>query len=196
MKYTLLGTAKTRAFRPLWLLEELDVDYEHQPVGPRSDEVRRASPLGKVPVLLADDQAIPDSAAILQFLADRHGAFTFAAGTVERAKQDAWTFRILDELDALLWMAARHSFILPEPARVPEIKDSLKSEFAENLSRITDEITGPYLLGETMTVPDILLCHCGGWARAAKFPDPPEAFKDYTRTLRAREAYKRASALQ
>ncbi|MCE0506016.1 MULTISPECIES: glutathione S-transferase family protein [unclassified Roseivivax] len=195
MRYTLIGTAKTRAFRPLWLLEELGVDYEHLPVGPQSAEVREASPLGKVPVLLADGRAIPDSAAILTFLADRHGAFTCPAGTPERAVQDSWTFRILDELDAIIWTAARHSFVLPEDKRVPEVKDSLKSEFAANLERITAGIEGPYIMGEEMTVPDIILCHCGGWARVAKFPDPPEAFKAYTRRLRDREAYRRAAAL-
>ncbi|MHA6326243.1 glutathione S-transferase family protein [Roseivivax sp. CAU 1753] len=195
MRYTLIGTSKTRAFRPLWLLEELGVDYTHDPAAPGSEAVRRASPLGKVPVLMADDVAIPDSGAILQFLADRHGAFTHAPGTTDRALQDAWTFRILDELDALLWTAARHSFVLPEADRVPAIKDSLKAEFTRNLSRITDSIEGPYLMGAEMTVPDILLVHCGGWALSAKFPEMPSAFKAYAKGLRARPAFLRAAAL-
>ncbi|SIS55599.1 glutathione S-transferase [Roseivivax lentus] len=195
MPYTIIGSAKTRAFRPLWLLEELGLDYDHRPVGPRSDEVRRVSPLGKVPVLVADGTTIPDSGAILHYLADRHGDWTHPAGSLERARQDAWTFRILDELDALLWTAARHSFILPEEHRVPQVKESLRTEFANNLTRITDEMEGPYLMGETPTVPDILLCHCGGWARVAKFPDAPEAFKAYSKRLRERPAYQRAAAL-
>jgi glutathione S-transferase len=29
---------------------------------------------------------------------------------------------------------------------------------------------GPFLMGETMTIPDILLAHCGIWAIGAKFP--------------------------
>lgn len=195
MPYTVIGSAKTRAFRPLWLMEELGLDYDHVPAGPRSDEVRRVSPLGKVPVLIADGAAIPDSGAILHYLADRHGGWTHPAGSIARARQDAWTFRILDELDALLWTAARHSFILPEEHRVPEVKDSLRAEFAQNLDRITAEIEGPYLTGETPTVPDILLCHCGGWARVAKFPELPAAFKAYSKRLRDRPAYQRAAAL-
>ena len=98
-------------------------------------------------------------------------------------------------MDALLWTAARHSFILPEDQRVPEVKDSLRAEFADNLARITDAMEGPFVMGDEMTVPDILLCHCGGWARVAKFPDAPAAFKDYTRRLRERPAFQRAAAL-
>ena len=195
MTLTLIGTSKTRAFRPLWLLEELGLDYTHVPAAPRSPEVQEASALGKVPVLKDGDTVIADSAAIMTYLADREGRFTYPAGSLERARQDAWTFRILDELDSLLWTAARHSFILPEAERVPDVKDSLKTEYARNVARITDEIVGPYLMGDEMTVPDILLCHCGGWARAAKFPDAPEAFKDYAKRLRERPAFKAASAL-
>ncbi|SFD70297.1 glutathione S-transferase family protein [Roseivivax sediminis] len=195
MGYTVIGTRHSRAFRVLWMLEELGQDYAHVPAAPRAEEVTRVSPLGKLPVLLDGDQAIPDSAAILTYLADKHGALTYPAGTPERARQDAWTFRILDELDALLWTAARHSFVLPEGERVPEVKDSLKAEYARNLERMVPEIPGPYLMGERMTVPDLLLVHCGGWAIAAKFPEPPAAFKAYAKGLRAREAYQRAAAL-
>lgn len=192
--YTLIGSTNSRAFRVVWMLHELGVPFEQIKAGPRSDEVLKYSPLGKIPVLLDGDAVIPDSAAILTYLADKHGALTAPAGTVARAQQDAMTFRILDEIDALLWTAARHSFVLPEEERVPEVKESLKREFARNLERITDEIKGPFLMGEQMTIPDILLCHCGGWARGAKFPDASDAFKAYAKRLRERPAFQAADA--
>ena len=40
----------------------------------------------------------------------------------QRAKQDALLHRVNDEIDAVLWTAARHSFILPEAERVPAVK--------------------------------------------------------------------------
>jgi glutathione S-transferase len=193
--YKLVGNRATRAFRPLWLLEELGVPYEHVPAAPRSEEVRAVSPLGKVPVLVDGDDVIADSTAILTYLADKHGAFTHPAGTVARARQDAWTFRILDEVDSVLWTAARHSFILPEDQRVPEVKDSLKAEFAQNLERMAGELTSDFLAGDAPTVPDFVLAHCLGWARNAKFPDAPEDLVDYLRRLRTRPAFERAAAL-
>ena len=84
--YTVIGTTKSRALRVLWMLEELEQPYDHIPAGPRSDEARRHSPSGKVPALLVDGEAITDSVAIMTFLADRHAALTFPAGTVERAR--------------------------------------------------------------------------------------------------------------
>ena len=193
MTYTLVGNRGSRAFRALWMLEELGLPYTHVSAKPQSAEVRKLSPLGKIPVLVDGAHTIPDSTAILTYLADKHGKLTAPAGTPERARQDAMTFRILDELDSVLWMAAKHSFVLPEDYRMPEIKDALKYEFERSLAAISAEIAGPYVMGEQMTVPDILLCHCGGWAKLAKFPDAPQPFVEYMRRLRARPAYQAAS---
>lgn len=190
--YTVIGQRASRAFRVMWLLEELGQDYTHVDVKPGTDEVLKYHPTGKIPVLLDGDVALTDSAAIMTYLADKHGGLTFAAGTVERAQQDAWLHRINDEIDAVLWTAARHSFILPEDKRVKEVKESLKWEYERNLQRIMDEMKGPYLMGDTVTVPDLIFAHCGGWAMSAKFPNDNEAFKAYTKSLRSRDAFKKA----
>lgn len=193
--YTVIGDRMTRAFRVLWMLEELSVPYTYVPAKPRSDEARAANPSGKVPALLDGDQMIPDSMAILTYLTDKHGAFTHPAGTPDRAKQDAWTFRLLDELDSLIWTAARHSFVLPEDQRVPDVVDSLSSEFGRNMDQISSEMSSDYLAGAEPTVPDFLLAHCIGWARFAKFPDASPELVAYLKRLRKRPAFQRAAAL-
>lgn len=192
--YTVIGSRGTRAIRVLWMLEELGQAYEHIPARPRSDEARAANPSGKVPALLVDGEALADSVAIITYLADRHGQFTHPAGTLERARQDALTLMILDEVENLLWMAARHSFVLPEEQRVPGIKPSLKWEFGQAMPRLEAALKGPFLMGEAMTVPDILLTHCLGWAERAGFPEPGRALNDYRVRMEAREAYQRAAA--
>jgi glutathione S-transferase len=193
--YTVVGSRTNRTFRVLWALEELGVEYDHKPFAVRSPEALEHSPTGKLPALICEGEVITDSAAIITFLADRHGGLTFPAGSVRRAQQDALLHRVNDEVDAVLWTAARHSFILPEAERVPAVKDSLKLEFTRSLDRLMEQIDGPYLMGDTMTIPDIILAHCGGWAYNAKFPLENEAFKTYTNRLRERDAFKRAAAL-
>lgn len=193
--YTVVGSRPNRTFRVLWALEELGVEYDHKPFAVRSPEALEHSPTGKLPALICEGEVITDSAAIITFLADRHGGLTFPAGSVRRAQQDALLHRVNDEIDAVLWTAARHSFILPEAERVPAVKDSLKLEFTRSLDRLMEQIDGPYLMGDTMTIPDIILAHCGGWAYNAKFPLENEAFKTYTNRLRERDAFKRAAAL-
>jgi len=192
--YKVYGKVQTRAFRVLWMLEEIGQPYELIEAGPRSEAVMALNPSGKVPVLQDGDAILTDSAAILTYLADKHGQLTFAAGTVERAYQDALTHTILDELDAVLWTAARHSFILPEEKRVKDVKPSLQWEFTRNLDRLADRLKGPFLMGEKMTIADILCTHCLNWARGAKFPVENEALLTYAKSMRDRDAFKRAQA--
>lgn len=194
--FTVYGKIQTRTFRVLWLLEELGLPYEHVPSAPQSDTTRALNPAGKVPVLIADGTALTDSVAIMAFLADRHGGFTYPCGSLERARQDGFTHFINDELDATLWTAARHSFILPPDKRVPEVKPSLKWEFSRSVDELMRRMgAGPFLMGEAMTFADILAAHCGNWAFAAKFPLENEAFNAYVKRLRARDAYQRVKAL-
>ncbi len=190
--YTVIGSVRSRALRVLWMLEEIGQRYDRIDAGPQSEEARRHNPSGKIPVLLVDGTAVTDSTAILQFLADRHNALTFPAGTLERARQDGATHFVLDEMDALLWTAARHSFALPEEHRVPEVKESLRWEYTRSLDRLAARIAGPFLMGDTMTVPDIVAAHCLSWARAAKFPEPDGAVADYRDRMLGRPAFRRA----
>ena len=194
MSYTVIGSAKTRALRVIWMLEELGQPYDHKPALPRSDEVTQVNVSGKVPVLIADGATLTDSTAILTYLADRHGQFTHPAGTLERARQDGFTGLILDEIDGVLWTASRHSFILPAEMRLPEIKTSLKWEYARNLARLAGQFGGPFLMGERMTVPDILLAHCLTWAVSAKFPEAMPVMAEFHGRMLARSAYLRAIA--
>lgn len=192
MTYELHGSPRSRSFRVLWMLEELGVDYRHYDTPPRSPEIVALNPLGKVPVLKVDDAVLTDSTAILTYLADRHGKFTFPAGTLERARQDAHTNFILDEVDSLLWTASKHTFGLPEEIRMPEIKESLREEFRTSCDRLAARIEGPFIMGDQLTIPDFLAVHCLGWALVAKFPMERQDLKDYSKSLRAREAYRRA----
>ncbi len=192
--YKVIGKVATRTFRVLWTLEEIGQPYELIGAGPHSPEVLAVSPSGKVPVLVDGDAAITDSTAIITYLADKHGALTFPAGTIERAQQDALTHAILDEMDAVLWTGARHVFALPEDKRVPEVRDSLKWEFERNLTRLADRLEGPFLMGETMTIADILCVHCMNWATSAKFPVDNDKMQDYAKMMRERDGYKRVRA--
>ena len=124
--YKILGGTKSRAFRVYWMLEEIKVNYESIPIKPRSPELKKINPSGKIPVLIDDGIVITDSMAILTYLADKHKKLTYPAGSTERAQQDSFTFSINDEIDSVLWMAARHDFILPEDKRIKDIKKSLK----------------------------------------------------------------------
>lgn len=192
--YKVYGLVPTRAYRVLWTLEELGQPYELIEAGPQSDAICAVNPSGKVPAMQDGDTTITDSVAIMMYLADKHEQLTYPIGSPERAQLDSMLMLILDEFDAILWTAARHSFALPEEHRVPAIKASLHWEFARNLDRLEKRITGPFLVGNKMTLADILFTHCLNWAQSAKFPIENQAILDYAKTMRGRDAYKRVLA--
>ena len=192
--YDVIGGTQSRTFRVMWMLEELDQPYNHIPAKPHSPEALAANPSGKIPALRDGDACLVDSTAILTYLADKHGKLTFPAGTIQRARQDGMTHMVLDELDAVLWTAARHSFILPEDRRVPEVKDSLKWEFSRNIARLADAMPGPFIMGDTMTIADIIAAHCLNWAYSAKFEIDQPKLLAYAKVMRSRDAFKRAAA--
>jgi glutathione S-transferase len=190
--YTVIGSANNRTFRVIWMLEELGQSYERIRAKQHTPEVKEHSSLGKLPVLLDDGEAITDSAAILTYLADKHGALTAPAGTIARAKQDALTFQILDDLEGIIWAATRHGFILPEEHRVAGVKDTAKWEWAKNLKAVEARFQGPFLMGDDMSVPDILLAHVLNWGFGAKFPMESDVLMDFGKRMRARDAFQRA----
>lgn len=192
--YKVYGLVPTRTLRVLWTLEELGQPYELIEARPQSEAIRAVNPSGKVPALQDGDDVITDSVAIMTYLADKHGQLTYPFGSIERAHMNAMMCLLQDELDAVLWAAARHSFALPEEHRVPEVKKSLRWEFARNLARLERRITGPYLVGDQMTIADILFTHCLNWAYSSKFPIESQVVLDYSKSMRNRDAFKRAMA--
>lgn len=192
--YTVIGGVRTRAFRVMWMLEELGQSFDLVPAAPRSEDALRYNPSGKVPALLDGDEVLTDSVAIMQYLADKHGALTAPAGTVARARQDAMLFWLIDEFDALLWAAAKHSFVFPEELRVPQIKDSLKAEFARAAKVLSERLDGPFLMGDEITVPDLLAVHCINWSIGAGFPPVDDKLADWASGLRKRDAFKAVRA--
>ena len=194
--YKVIGFPQTRCMRALWLLEELGEPYELNPAMPQSEPVLAVTPDGKVPILMEGDTAITESVAICTYLADKHGKFTFAAGTLDRARQDSFTQFGVDVLEGALWTAAKNTFILPENIRVPAIKEVCKLEFSRGLKTLESRLgDGLYVMGDTFTIADIIIGHCSGWALVANF-DLPKAgpVHDYFRRLRERPGFKAMKA--
>lgn len=192
--YELIGSPTSRAFRVMWMLEELGLPYTMTKAAPQSEDVLALNPSGKIPVFKDGDDVITDSTAIMTYLADKQGALTAPAGTIARGQQDAMTQCILDEIDAVLWVATRHNFTLPEDKRVPEVRHTSKWEYERNLDRLMTRCKGPYLMGEEFTVPDIILAHCGTWAKSAKFPSENQDFSTYLKACRSRPAFQKLIA--
>lgn len=187
--YKVVGHPRSRALRVIWALEELGAPYEILPAPPRSEEALQYNPLGKIPALVDGDAVLTDSVAIVTYLADKHGSLTHPAGTTARAQQDAMTQFAVSEIDAALWTKSKHSFVLPEDQRIDAVKATAAGEFARAMAQL-DMLLGDqaFVSGDALTVPDIIISHCAGWALSAKFPLPEGRVGEYLKRLRKREA--------
>ncbi len=194
---TLMGSPGSRAFRVIWLLEELELDYKLLNLPPHHKELLKFNPSGKVPALLDGDTCIIDSAAICHYLADKHQKFTFSPGTKQRALQDSFTFFALDDFETPLWTHGKNIFALPEAQRVPQILPQCKNEFAKALKTFEIRLgDNKYVMGETFTIADIFLTHCMTWAKSSRFDIPKGPADDYLQKTRSRPAYLRASEVR
>lgn len=88
----------SRSQRILWLLEELEIDYEIRRyerdkatmLAPAS--LREIHPLGKSPVIVDGELTLAESGAIIEYLVQQYGQEKLApaAGTLERMKYTYW----------------------------------------------------------------------------------------------------------
>ena len=82
---TLHHLNNSRSQRILWLLEELDIDYniEHyqrdSTTNLAPESLRAVHPLGRSPVLTTPEGAIAESGAIVEYLVRKHGQTSFAS---------------------------------------------------------------------------------------------------------------------
>lgn len=191
--YKVIGPPMTRALRVLWCLEELEQDYENIPTSPHTDEVKAINPSGKVPALIDGDDVILDSAAICQYLADKHGEMTFLTGTIERAHMQSWINFANDDIESPLWVFWKHTMVKSEEDRVEAIKPICHKEFNTAMKAFEARLgDNKYAMGDVFTVPDIILGHCMNWAvNACKFDLREGKVTDYANRIRERSAYKR-----
>ena len=143
-----------------------------------------------MPILIDGDAVLTDSLAILQYLADRESKLTFPVATPERTEMEARINFVLTEMEAPLWIAAKHSFVLPEDKRHPEVKPVMREEFARAEEKFVTLLgRSPFLAGDTFTIADIIAGHTASWAINAKFGHRTRALADYLARMKARPGW-------
>jgi glutathione S-transferase len=196
----LYGYRNGRTLRALWTLEEVGVPYEYAEVDVMRGEARKPSflqmnPGGKVPVLVDDRTVITESAAICMHIAEKYprSGLLPPVGTPQRTDSYRWISFVLTELDAPLWTIAKHRFGLPKDRRVPEVIATAAWEFGVAADVLATGLgQRPFLVGDSLTVADILAGHTLLWAKSARIELGADALETYLRGLSTRDALRRA----
>ncbi len=197
---TLWHCLNSRSFRPLWMLEELGLDYDLKilPFPPRvfHKPYFEENPLGTVPLYVEDGTRMTESAAICQFLADRHADKGLSVGVADPA-YGAY-LNALHHGEATLTfpqtLVLRYRLFEPDERKQPQVADDYAKWFLARLKLIAALLgQADYLAANRFTAADIsvgyalMLAHTIGLD--AEFP---AAVRDYWARLAAREGFARA----
>ena len=157
----LYGSPRSRGLRTLWMLGELDLDYDHKAYLPRSPETRtpefRAlNANGRVPVIDDDGFILSESMAINFYLAKKHGSKLYPSDPKHEALALQWSLWETDRLDRQLVNYVRHSKELPENERKADIAEASWKEVVESFDVLEIALAkSEWLAGPAFSVGDL-----------------------------------------
>lgn len=182
-----------------WLLIEFGVEYELRWVdfdtnAQKSPAYLALNPNGVVPTLVVDGVPRHEAPALAVWLAERHplSGFVPAVDDPRRIAFLQWMFDLANEVQPLArqwWYPERVAGV--EHQQV--VREFTERRIAVHWQRIDAHLAGngPYLLGDTPTVPDFHLTMLMRFTR--KTAAPPTEFPhlaDLARRMKARPSFK------
>lgn len=157
--------AKSRSTRVLWLLTELDVDFEAEmlPFDARAFELADHFDLetyGALPILVDDASSMSESIAIVHYLLDRYGA-----GRLQPPRDSDHYGSFLEwiqfgetTLMGPLLQLLQHSSLLPESERIAAVAKQGRRAFTEFARSIDTALAGKrYLVADEFSAADIVV---------------------------------------
>jgi glutathione S-transferase len=196
------GIARTRAFRVLWMAEELGLDYEHiaietGPTGARQPDYLSVNPNGRLPAIDDDGFIMWESLAINLYLAKKHATGTLYPATPQgEAKATQWSLWAANEIERATNVWSFHAERLPPGERDPKIA-AAAIELLASPYRVLDGALArqPYLLGDNFTVADLNVGAVALRARAMDLSATPN-FRDWLDRCYDRPAAQKVSRMR
>ena len=156
------GIARTRAFRALWIAEEVGLDYEHWPIeigdaGARAPEFLRLNPNGRLPFIDDNGFVLFESLAITLYLAKKHSNGKLYPGTLEgEARALQWSLWAVTEVDRGVNIWSLHAVRLPPAERDADKRNEALKVLAPPFKVLDAAVAKQdYLLGSEFTVADL-----------------------------------------
>ena len=170
---TLYGVPASRAFRSLWMLEELGLEYTNVPThfagGTRTAEFLKLNPNGHIPVLVDDELVLWESLAINLYLARKYGAGKLWPGSVaDEGRAFQWSLWAMTEVEGPLLTVLMQRRILPVEQRDAAAGAAAEAKLAGPFGVLEGALRGrAHLLGEAFSVADLNVAGVLGWTALA-----------------------------
>ncbi len=200
---TLWHCFSARSFRPLWALEALGLDYELKmlPFPPRvlRREYLQVNPLGTIPAFFDGELRMTESAAITQYLADRHGP-----GTLGVARDEAAYGAYLNWLhfgEATLTfpqtLVLRYRRLEPPERRVTQAADDYAKWFLARVRAVLPALENGFVCAGRFTAADISVGYAFMLANQVGLGDDlPDTAKRYWAGLQEQPSFGKAMTAQ
>ncbi|MFT5097961.1 MAG: glutathione S-transferase [Candidatus Azotimanducaceae bacterium] len=199
-KISIWGAGTSRTLRPIWVAEELRIEYDLMPIAPRSGETKtaeftRLNGKQKIPFLVDGEVELSESVAICRYLIEKYPSTEIwhPESLIDRAKQDEWCCYIYGEIDESgLYVMRRHRDLAHIYGEAPEAVLS-SAEYVSRHFEVLNEhlVSNEYLMHQGFSLADLLLVTCLDWAVAYDI-ELPVALVTYQQNINARPALKRA----
>jgi glutathione S-transferase len=184
------------------MMLELGLEYEFHAIGSRTGETRTEefmllNPRHKIPVLRHGSFVLTESAAIIQYLSETFPnpeLIAVPSNAESRAALNEWRYFIATELDAgSLYVMRRHVGLEHIYGAAPKAVETARNYFMENAEAMAPRIasSGRYLMGDRLSVADILLVTCLDWAITDRI-SLSDTLHEYRSRVAVRPAYQKA----
>ncbi|MEZ5735582.1 MAG: glutathione S-transferase N-terminal domain-containing protein [Novosphingobium sp.] len=200
MSYTLYFAPKSCAFVSLVALEEGEVDYSAVKLdlangAQNAAEFRSVSPRGRVPVLVADGEVIPESVAILSYVAAQAPAGALLPeNPIDEAKAMAKLSWYASGVHVSFAQIFRGNRFTDDPEAIERLKQDAMPRVLAALDEIETDLQGKWVMGDAFSVCDPYLAVFWRWAEEKLGCDMTRWPKigDLVQRLYARPAVQRA----
>ena len=152
----------SRSLRPLWTLEEMQLDYElvtmNFPPRFEHDGYLDVNPLGTVPSFVDGGVTLTESTAISHYLAEKYGQtlLTVASDEIGYGEYLNWLYRSDATLTFPQTLVLRYTRLEPEERRVPQVVEDYTKWYLSRLRSVESALEDrEYLCADRFTIADI-----------------------------------------
>jgi len=165
----LYGVPVSRAFRSLWALEEIGIDYENVSVNFLGDSKKpqylAINPNGRIPALVDGDLTLFESMAINLYLARKYDGGLRPKDVEDEARAVQWSFWGMTELEPHLLKMLLNRVLLPEDQRDASEADAGAEALQAPLRVLDGALTDrSFLLGDAFSIADLNVASVLSWA--------------------------------
>ncbi|OUS67897.1 glutathione S-transferase [Pseudoalteromonas sp. A601] len=193
---------KSRSKRIIWLLEELDIDYEIIAYQRDSetflapDELKQIHPLGKAPVIEDNGQVIAESGAITDYLITQYGKGKFAPSLDSKEYIEYQQWLHFAESSAILPLLLK-MFVQKDGAKTQFLENYADSEAAKILAYFNSQLEGKrYLINDTLTGADFMMSFIVEIVKNAGLLSNFKNLVEYESQLQSHEKWHTANELE